>query len=298
MYINFVCPPLPHLIWGGTALYRSGDKHEKRNLSQTFDLLVVQSGRLYIQEEDRKYALEHGDYLILASDTPHKGYQCCEGDTFFYWTHFYSFGDYTITDTLPKVRPTRFQMSKLYNSENFYLSIPQYGSISEINFPYIEKNLRTLSRFEVNRFMDSAKSTESSSTSFDLQQVFLRTISSLSKADPQQEAKPSLALRIHERLLERYADTFDLRALAQEYNFHPGYVIRCVKAEFGVSPLQLLLNIRIQKAKQLLESSDYSIAEIGELVGFPNAAYFSRQFKRLTGDSPTDYLRKNPPAAY
>ena len=292
MYVNFVCPPLPHLIWSGTAQYRSGDSHEKRVLSQTFDLIVVQSGRLYLQEEDRKYVLESGDYLILNSDMSHKGYQCCEGDTCFYWTHFYTFGDYTITESLPKMRPTRFHMSKLYKSEPFYLSILQYGSIGSLNFPSFEKQLQTLSQFEVNRFRATAHSTEATLTQLDLQRIFLRIIASISNFNPAQENKPTIANRIWEHLNEHYADPFNLKSLAQEYNFHPGYIIRSVKKQYGLSPLQLVLSIRIEKAKLLLESEEYSVQRVAELVGFGNATYFSRQFRRLTGQSPSEYQQQ------
>lgn len=290
MYINFVCPPLPHLILGGTALYRAGDKHEKRNLSQTFDLVVVRSGRLYLQEEDRTYTLERGNYLVLASDTNHKGHQCCESNTCFYWMHFYTYGDYSITETLPKALPyTRFSKQKLYKSDFFHLSIPQNGSINDLLFPMMEKNLGTMSQYEVNRFLASSKSTEATLTPMEQQYSFLRIILAISQSEPPRSDKPTLGTTVLEHLNEHFTDPFDLNALAKSLNFHPGYIIRCVNRQCGMSPLQLLLNIRIEKAKQLFSDGKSAVRCVSQAVGFDNPAYFSRQFKQIVGLTPTEY---------
>lgn len=50
MYINFTCPPIPHLIVGGISVYRKGDKHERRSIHKTFDLMYVHKGCLYMDE--------------------------------------------------------------------------------------------------------------------------------------------------------------------------------------------------------------------------------------------------------
>ena len=50
MYINIICPPLPHLIVGGISLFRKGDRHERRSIHKTFDLIYVQKGTLYMEE--------------------------------------------------------------------------------------------------------------------------------------------------------------------------------------------------------------------------------------------------------
>ena len=50
-----------------------------------------------------------------------------------------------------------------------------------------------------------------------------------------------------------------------------------------------LMGLRISSAKELLTSTDMSISEIGEMVGFHDPLYFSRAFKSETGVSPKEY---------
>ena len=67
---------------------------------------------------------------------------------------------------------------------------------------------------------------------------------------------------------------------------------RQFKEYTGQTPLQYVLGIRLQNAKELLINSDYSIREIAESVGYENALYFSRVFHKYEGLSPTEF-RKN-----
>ena len=61
--------------------------------------------------------------------------------------------------------------------------------------------------------------------------------------------------------------------------------------QMGVSPNMYLTDLRIQKAKLLLRTSNLSIAHIAESIGYRDHFYFSRVFKKETGLSPTLYRR-------
>ena len=58
---------------------------------------------------------------------------------------------------------------------------------------------------------------------------------------------------------------------------------------YQISPIQYLNNIRIQKAKHLLETTDYSITEISDMVGFSSIHYFSKCFSAKEKLSPANY---------
>lgn len=64
---------------------------------------------------------------------------------------------------------------------------------------------------------------------------------------------------------------------------------------YGASPIEQLISVRIQAAKDLLKSSNKSITEIAEDTGFSSIHYFSRRFKLSTGMTPTEYLKKYRP---
>ena len=61
------------------------------------------------------------------------------------------------------------------------------------------------------------------------------------------------------------------------------------KVLIGMSPKQFCLHVQIEKAKQLLASSELCIHEIAERIGTPDSHYFSRIFSRKVGVSPSEY---------
>lgn len=64
------------------------------------------------------------------------------------------------------------------------------------------------------------------------------------------------------------------------------------KERVGMSPHAYLKKIRIDNAKELLESTSLSIAEVSKLSGYNDPLYFSRTFKNCVGVSPKEYKRK------
>ena len=88
---------------------------------------------------------------------------------------------------------------------------------------------------------------------------------------------------------ENYMDDISLETAAQKYYFNPSYFSNLFKNNTGFGFSEYLLKIRIQSAKNLLKSSDWSVAEISARVGFRDPTYFNRMFKREVGISPLKY---------
>jgi AraC-like DNA-binding protein len=79
--------------------------------------------------------------------------------------------------------------------------------------------------------------------------------------------------------------------LAQAVNLSPGRLAHLFKSEVGVSPQRFLNNIRLQKAKEMLENGVRCIKEIAAEVGFLNVSRFCRSFKTLYGSTPGEYRK-------
>ncbi|MGN7356505.1 bifunctional transcriptional activator/DNA repair enzyme AdaA [Paenibacillus sp. SAF-054] len=90
-----------------------------------------------------------------------------------------------------------------------------------------------------------------------------------------------------------YASALTLTDLAEACHGSPYHLHRTFKKIMQMTPAEYLHHIRIDKAKQVLRSSDCSVAEIGTSVGFPHTSYFIAQFKKNTGCTPADYRRQN-----
>ncbi len=66
----------------------------------------------------------------------------------------------------------------------------------------------------------------------------------------------------------------------------PNSLDRAFRQVYGVAPMQMLRDLRLQRARHLLESADLTVAAIAELCGFEEVAYFTRVFRRQTGQTP------------
>lgn len=88
---------------------------------------------------------------------------------------------------------------------------------------------------------------------------------------------------------EYYSQEICIEDYAKSRHMSVCWLIRSFKRYMGVTPLQYIASIRINKAKELLKGTNYSIQEIADIVGYNNSLYFSRIFKKLTGYSPSQY---------
>jgi AraC-like DNA-binding protein len=93
------------------------------------------------------------------------------------------------------------------------------------------------------------------------------------------------ALRL---VAESSADAkISLGQLACSASLSPSRFIRVFKAQLGVTPMQYLMRLRINRSKRLLANTDLSVKEAALTVGFEDQLYFSRVFKKETGATPS-----------
>ncbi len=86
--------------------------------------------------------------------------------------------------------------------------------------------------------------------------------------------------------------SFSVRDFIKKMGISETHFRRIFKTSYNMSPNQYLIFLRINRAKELLETGDQSIEEISELSGFASSSYFSRLFKERTGFSPYEFRVK------
>lgn len=92
---------------------------------------------------------------------------------------------------------------------------------------------------------------------------------------------------------ENYSHKISLDKIAQNMYLSPVYISKIFKEETGESPINYLIKIRLEKAKEiLLQSNSNSIKEVATLVGYEDAYYFSKLFKKYYGVSPLNYKKR------
>lgn len=92
---------------------------------------------------------------------------------------------------------------------------------------------------------------------------------------------------------DNYKNKLDLQTVADHLYISSWYLCKILKKEVGNSFIELLNEVRIQEAKNLLISSNYKVYEITEMVGYSDTPYFSKTFKKHVGITPNQYRNKN-----
>jgi len=90
-----------------------------------------------------------------------------------------------------------------------------------------------------------------------------------------------------------YQEPIQIDAYAEFCHLSVDRFIRAFKAYTGMPPYRYQLNIRIQKAVDLLENTGINVSQCSEAVGFSDCAYFCRIFKKFTGHPPSYYRASN-----
>ncbi len=86
-------------------------------------------------------------------------------------------------------------------------------------------------------------------------------------------------------------ELLSISALAEMCNITPEYFRALFKNFYGVSPLEYINNLKINHAKEMLESDLFSVTEAALSSGFSDISHFSRVFKKVTQYSPTEYKK-------
>lgn len=93
-------------------------------------------------------------------------------------------------------------------------------------------------------------------------------------------------------LRNHYRGQFTLDQIARCANYSPYHFIRVFKAETGKTPFEYLLDIKIDKAKELLQKKNMTITEACFLSGFNNLSHFTAVFKKKVGTTPSAYKNR------
>ena len=83
------------------------------------------------------------------------------------------------------------------------------------------------------------------------------------------------------------------KILADQCNISEVHFRKLFTDQYGITPRQYIIDIRINKAKQLLTDGIFKINAVSEKSGFSNPYHFSRLFKEKTGLTPTEYMKQN-----
>jgi two-component system response regulator YesN len=124
--------------------------------------------------------------------------------------------------------------------------------------------------------------------------IYMRSkIVALCKSSSIQEegSKNKLVAETKKYIEDHYNEDISLEELAKEICVSPNYLSRLFRDKTGENYIEYLTNIRINKAKELMMSTEMSVKEISYNIGYNDPNYFSRLFKKIEKVSPSEYVK-------
>ena len=126
---------------------------------------------------------------------------------------------------------------------------------------------------------------------FKLLAIFAQHLSMLSNQVlvQHENAEPPVIRRAKEFIQEHQAEDISLGQVAKAVNTSTFYFCKMFKKVTGINFTDYLSRVRIEKSKNLLLNPNLRVSEIAFEVGFQSLTHFNRVFKKILGQTPTDY---------
>ena len=104
--------------------------------------------------------------------------------------------------------------------------------------------------------------------------------------------KETLAREVKFFLDENYKRRISNQDLTEEFGFVSSYISSIFKTYYGKTPMDYVVECRMEEGKRLLRRGDMKIKAIADRLGYEDSLYFSKVFKKIEGMSPKQYMNK------
>lgn len=105
----------------------------------------------------------------------------------------------------------------------------------------------------------------------------------------QMDSERNVEQEVKRYVREHMVDNIAVVDIAEELHFNPQYLMRAFKSKTGLSIMEYITQARISTAKKILQDTSLPVKVIADMTGYADYAYFTRVFKKTTGQSPSDY---------
>lgn len=251
----------------------------------SYEIIIVNKGTVYIEQDDEKYKLREGDFLLLEPGRKHKGYATSPKGTSFYWAHFYCNEFCSISnhiDIIPEIHMTK--NNPYFDGLKSNILIPTFAT--DLNLDRINILFRQLLHLsQSNYYTSQSVNYILTSLLIELTEQVISNFKITPKIFPQEDTLPKILQWINIHITKNIS----LKDVAYEFNFSKEYLARYFKKRMGMSMQEYINYLRISNAKRLLCSSNLNIKEIAKELGFIDEKYFLKLFKKYENLTPKQF---------
>lgn len=259
----FLEPPIQELLYT-TGVYEVGllpGAHYLRRNAPFLSVEYVQEGNLYVRMAGRMYELSAGDVALLQ---PFSTGEFMTGREFQCRKLSVTIHGRLLCEFLRQSGVDRVDVPENVNSTRLEELFHRLEELAEKHGREIERRNGLLS-YELLQFLQSPT---------------------------RPRVHPEKLTAILAYLEEHLAEPLSLATLASRYGCSRNHLISLFREYLGETPHQILINLRMRKARELLLSNQsISIKEITEKIGYANALNFSTEFRKRFRVSPREYRR-------
>lgn len=233
-----------------------------------YQLLYIADGKLQLLVNGKQQAAQKGNMILFRPGEPQMYEFYAKDKPEIYWVHFTG------------------------NNVNRILEYYNIKSVTNVFFTGISGNYGWV-------FNQMIQELQLKRTNFpDMLSLYLRQLLLWINRNHEEEIKISASsVSDIEKALQYFNKNYylpiEIEKYASEHGMTPCYFIRIFKKFVKTSPMQYIVSLRINSAINQLDNTDSSISKIAESVGYEDAHYFSRLFRRHVGMSPSAYRKKD-----
>ncbi len=242
------------LSYVSSGLFSTEQKwiHPRRNID-SYELIYVTAGDVYIEEDGHEYHAGKGDTLLLVPGVEHMGGRMSDGHTEFYWLHF-------LTDDI-----SFFGVDKVIHTDGDYIILNLFRELLHI------ANTENMAEFAPSLVCGN----------------ILAQLGTLGKAG--ETSATSAYSKIVEWVRMNIRQDMKVQDVARVFGYNKTYISRLFKKYSHMTLKEYINRERMKCAKELLLSTDSGIRSIALELGFGDENLFVKFFKYHENMSPTRY---------
>lgn len=274
---------LPLISVAGSVTAQQSFVHQDRIMKEHV-LLYLFHGEMQVVEDGISHCVREGEFLFLKAGVHHWGETVIPAGTAWFYVHFSSSvqldGYRKYDDFVTGIKQQDFEPADY----RYYLALPKHAT-----FPHGQAEQRIRELLEAYYLSSPLRLARINSILYQLLVDIYQVAHQVQKSD-----KSDITVRKTIAYLEAHShQPLSSDEIAAHMRLSYKYLCTVFREKTGLSINQYHTRIRISEAARLLRETSLNVSESGFAVGYRDPLYFSSVFKKVTGKSPSEYLKQS-----